>query len=92
MTDFNFPHPPHMYSMVVPHLNNDEFPKATVYIRRLEWVDKIYSRFRLDSLITCADFAEAEKVAEEVCNLINAARVLIGGIAICCVGSHEDLF
>lgn len=90
MTDFNFPHPPHTYNMVVAR-QDDEFPKATVYIRRLEWVDKIYSRLRWDVLITCALFAEAEKVAEEACNLINAARVLVGGDTICCVGTREDM-
>lgn len=91
MTDFNFPHPPHEYSMVVGWAEGD-FPKVTIYIRRLEWTDAIYSRFRFDPLIACANLSEASEVAEKVKDIINSARVMAGGSAICVIGEEREMY
>ena len=92
MTDFNFPHPPHEYSMVVGWAEGEHFPKVTIYIRRLEWTDAIYSRFRFDPLITCANLSEASEVAEKVKDIINSARVMAGGSATCVIGEEREMY
>jgi len=92
MAGFNFPHPPHEYNMVVGWAEDKHFPKVPIYIRRLEWVDKIYSRFRFDPLITCANLSDASETAEKVRDIINSARVMAGGSAICVIGEEKEMY